>query len=294
MRVSPFFFIAGKKICERVPRFFSYWLAQGIAQIYYLFAAKDKQLVRTNMDVIFGRTLSATKKEQNVKAVFANFAWYLVDFFAFSRVDGAFIKKYISVEGRANLDAVQEQNKGIIILSAHLGNWELGGIVASKVGYPMHVIALPHVHQQVNEFFNNQRGLGEVKIIPLGTAVRRCIKVLKERGIVAFLGDREFGDNGVASRLFGQPVLLPPGPAYFAIKTDACIIPSFMVRERKYYYRLVFEKAISIRKSSGEVKSLEEIIAEYAPVMERYIRDYATQWYMFSQYFQDKALYQQR
>lgn len=285
MRVSVLLYRLGRRLCEILPRRVAYRGAAGIAALYAFFSSRDKKVIRKNMKVIRGTNLSRREEQRLVGEVFINFARYLVDFLSFSMIDGPFIKKYVRIEGEENLRDAHADKKGAIILSAHLGNWELGALMVGMSGYALHVVALPHVSKAVNAFFNGQRKIGKVNIIPLGAAVKRCFRLLKANEMVAFVGDKEFGTNGYPMRMFGKRVLVPPGPAFFALKTGAPIVPSFMVREGTFSYRLVFEVPIRSRDGSGKAYTFEQVMEAYIKVMERYINAYATQWFMFSDYF---------
>lgn len=287
MCVNAFFYKCGRFLCEVLPRRAVYVIAEKVACLQYMCSRRDRRLISRNIEVIFGNTLGPARKRRMVKEVFMNFGRYLVDFLSFSKVNQEFIDRYVKVDGVDNMRQARASNRGTIVLSAHVGNWELGGLIAAAIGYPLHVVALAHNQEEVNNFFNSQRSLARMEVIPLGAAVRRCFKLLKEKKIVAFIGDREFGDNGVPMTLFGKKVLLPPGPAYFALKTDSLIVPTFLVRKDTMSYRLIFEKPIDVVDQEGRQKTVEQVIQEYSAVMEKCIRDYATQWYMFSDYFHE-------
>jgi len=153
--------------------------------------------------------------------------------------------------------------------------------VTCMLGYKLCAIALPHRDRRVDEYFNKQRKRWGLEVIATGMAVKRCYKQLRDGGMIAFLGDREFGDAGRVTELCGQKAFLPRGPAYFSIKAGAYIVPSFFLRENKKFYRLVFEQPISPCREDGSPKSEESLMDEYAQVLERYILRYPSQWYNF-------------
>jgi len=285
MRVSALFYRLARRLCEILPRSAAYRVAEGVASLYAFFSSGDKKAIRKNMKIIRGANLPACQERRFIREVFVNFARYLVDFLSFSSIDESFIRRYVRIEGEENLKDARADKKGVIILTAHLGNWELGGLIAGMRGHPLYAVALPHASETVNAFFNSQREMGNLKVIPLGTAVKRCFKLLKMNEMVAFVGDKEFGTNGYPTRMFGKKVLVPPGPAFFALKTGAAVVPSFMVREETFFYRLVFEAPIYSRDGSGKAYTFEQVMEAYIKVMERYIQAYATQWFMFSDYF---------
>ena len=265
-----------------LPRSCSYFIAGILSSIKFYISRRDRRAVIFNIT-----PLVENKKElsRRAKRVFNNFAFYLVDFLNTSHINREFIKRYVSISGIGNLNSIVGK-KGIIALTAHIGNYELGGSIVSILGYDIHAIAFPHKDRRINDFFNNQRSIFKVKVIPTGRAVVRCIRLLKNKKMVAFLGDRDFASiKGYRVRLCGREALLPKGPSFFALKTDSVIIPSFFVRERKYFYRLIFEPPIFPRYNDGSLKSEKMLIEEQLRILEKYIRRYSDQWYMFQKYW---------
>ncbi|MBD3246492.1 MAG: hypothetical protein GF333_05715 [Candidatus Omnitrophica bacterium] len=271
-------FFLGKIIALSLPRPARYRFAKMCSLLQYRFSRRDRETVRNNLLPVIG----PEERERYTRRVFVNFGYYLADFFTYSRITPAFLKKYVTVEGEANLRQAMARGRGVIALTAHLGNYELGGAVVALRGYPFCAVALPHKVQKVNEFFNAQRKRVGIEVIPTGIAVKRCLKRLREGKIIAFLGDRDFFGGGIATPLCGERAILPKGAAYFAQKTGAAIVPSFFVRDSLYHYRLIFEPPIFTERHMSE----NQILRQFAPVLERYIRAFADQWYMFGPFWE--------
>ncbi|MCM8773329.1 MAG: lysophospholipid acyltransferase family protein [Candidatus Omnitrophica bacterium] len=268
------------------PRSLAYTIASLLSILRYCFAKVDREIVRYNL-------LPIVKDERKVKVytkeIIRNFSYYLVDFFRLQRIDGHFVKKFIKIEGLDYLNEVVFAKKGAIILTAHLGNYELGGALIAYLGYDLgfdiYGVALPHKDKRIDEFFNRKRLLYNLKVIPTGVVVKKCIQILKEGHMVAFLGDRDFTSaKGERVHICGKEAMLPKGPAYFSTKTGAPILPAFFVREKKYFYRLIIEPTIYPNLPDRE-KTMEEVIVEYSKVLEKYIKLYPDQWYMFAKYW---------
>jgi len=274
-----YFFLLGRALALLVPREVCYMVARLAAAAHYKTSRKDWNIIRTNL----AQVVAPGELDQRTKEVFENFAYYLVDFFRYSKIDKKFIEKYVRITGREHLDRCRSQGRGIINLSAHLGNYELGGAVISMLGYSLHAVALPHKDKRTNRFFDKQRGLAGMDVIPSNLAVKKCFSLLKKGEMVGFVGDRIFTDGGVKMRLCGGTAMLPRGAEFFALKTGAYVIPTFLVREEKKYYRLIFEEPIDC--SGGFTEN--EITQKYADVLGKYIRDYPGQWYMFAKFWLD-------
>lgn len=266
-----------------------YKIAVFTSDIHYLFADKDRKAVRENLKAIFpqqsDRWISGIRLRMS-----RNFAKYLVDFFRFSLLDREYIERNIRLKNIYYLDEALSRGKGVIILTAHLGNWELGGVVAALLGYPLWTVALPHKDRRVDDFFNFQRESKGMKVIPLGRAVRQCLNILKENKAIALAGDRDFTAKGMVVDFFGRPTFLPEGPAAFSLKTGASVVPGFMVRNKDDTFTLSFEKALEFSPpSNNKNKDLKERILQCNVIIESYIRKYPDQWYMFRRFWTEEA-----
>lgn len=274
----------GQFIAMNLPVRLAYKVAIFFADLHYAFAFEDRRAVKRNLKAIF-----PDMPDSRIRSIrwnmHRNFAKYLVDFFRFEKIDTQYIKKNIRVKNLDYFDQALAKGRGVIVLTAHLGNWELGGVVIALSGYPFWVVAQPHKHKKVNEFFNFQRESKGIRVIPLGRAVRACLNLLEENKMVALVGDRDFTESGVELDFFGKPTSFPEGPAAFALKTGAVIVPGFMVRNSDDTYDLNIERPIEVEAYSGRNKDTAQVISRYKDIIEDYIRKYPDQWYMFRQFW---------
>ncbi len=284
-------YIIGKFIALRISRKVAYSLAVFISDLHYITSKADRDAVWANLKVIF-----PDKTNEEIRRIrrrmFRNFAKYLVDFFRFSMVDAEYIRKNVKIENIHYFDEALKRKKGVIVLTAHLGNWELGGAVISLSGYPFWVVALSHKNRKVNDFFISQRQSKGIQVIPLGSAVRQCFNLLKENKMVALVGDRDFTEKGIKVDFFGRKTFLPLGPAYLSMKTQAAIITGFMLRNPDDTFTLTLNKPIEFNMEEQSAKNQQDkeeylltIIDTYKVVMEDYIRKYPEQWYMFRRFW---------
>jgi len=276
----------GQFIALNLPLKLGYGIAVFISDLHYIFADKDRETVTENLKAIFPEKPDREIRRLRI-GLFRNFAKYLVDFFRFERIDTEYVNKNIRLENLHNFDEALSKGKGVIVLTAHLGNWELGGVVVALLGYPLWVVALEHKDKRVNKFFNSQRERKGVKVIPLRKAVRACLDFLKVNKMVALVGDRDFTENGIVLNFFGKPALFPEGAAAFSLKTGASIVPGFMLRNKDDSFTLRIEKPIQFIPSGNKDKDLLELIGIYKNIFEDYINKYPDQWYMFRRFWKD-------
>jgi lauroyl/myristoyl acyltransferase len=274
----------GQFIAVTLPLKCAYGLSRIISDIRLSWAREDRRCVTANLKVIFPE-----KSEREIAVLrlgmSRNFAKYLVDFFRFQELTSDYIVKHIVIEGREHFDEALKQGKGVIVLTAHLGNWELGGVVLGLLGYPFWAVALPHKDKRVNDFFNFQRESKGVKVIPFGRAARMCLNLLQNNKMVALVGDRDFTGRGIPVDFFGKPALFPEGPAAFALQTGAPIVPGFMVRKPDDSFLLKIEKTISVEPTGNKQQDILSVTRQFAALFEDYIRRYPDQWYMFKTFW---------
>ncbi len=275
-----FLYKLGQFIALRAPLKTAYKIAVICSDIHYVFANKDRFEINANLKAIFPEK---TKKELSKIRIqiFRNFAKYLVDFLRFEELNTDYIRRKIIIENIHYLDEALKKGKGVVLLSAHIGNWELGGVVLALLGYPLWAVALPHKTKQVNDFFNAQREIKGMRVITFGKAARSCLKLLKENKIIALVGDKDFTkEAGIVVNFFGRASYLPKGPAAFAIKTGSPIIPVFMLRNPGDTFTLKFGEPVNC--DSG---SMERITSECKNVIEELVKKYPEQWYMFKRFW---------
>ncbi|MBN1913442.1 MAG: lysophospholipid acyltransferase family protein [Candidatus Omnitrophica bacterium] len=274
----------GSFIALSLPLKAAYRLAIFISDINYFFAYKDRRAVKENLMSIFPH--KPPREICRIRlSMFRNFAKYLVDFFRFSELGSGYVAKNVRFENAHLLDEGLSKGKGVIIVTAHIGNWELGGVACAILGYPIWAVALPHKHKKVDDFFNAQRENRGLKVIPLGKAARMCLSVLSENKILALVGDRDFNENNLVLDFFGRPTYLPRGPALLALKTGSVIVPGFTLRNQDDTFTVRFDSPIEVDPSGESEKVLRALVNSYKTIIESYISRYPDQWFMFRRYW---------
>jgi KDO2-lipid IV(A) lauroyltransferase len=284
--ISYFFYLIAEALAVSLPLKSAYALATFLSYIYYIFAFRDRRQVTDNLKVIFPE-----KSKKDIAfirfQVFRNFAKYLVDFLRFKKLDANYVKDNVRLINIDNIKEGLNRGKGVILLTAHLGNWELGGMVLSLSGYPFLTVVLPHKSKEVTKFFNEKRESKGLEVLSLGKAAKGCLRALRHNQVIALLGDRDFTEKGRVMDFFGKPALLPFGAAVLSWQTQAAVIPGFMLRNSDDTFSLVIEKPLEFLLSGEREKDLEIIMSQCKAVFEKYIRSYPDQWYMFRRFWKE-------
>lgn len=263
----------------------AYAVAVLLADCHYFLSQQDRLAVEANLKVILGQ--EAVPPEL-VRGVFRNFGKYLVDFFTMTKhMDNDFIKSHVKITNGEYLNEALSKGKGVILVSAHLGNWELAGAVLSRLGYPLSVVALPHQDPRVNDFFNQQRIFFGTTVIPTSAAIRRCLDHARANRCVAILAERDFGTHGIVMDFLGKPTLIPKGAALFSLKTGAPIIPGFFIREANDDFHIIFDKPIYPQEQPAKITDhhLKDVMRQYIDSIQQQIKKHPQQWLMFREFW---------
>jgi lauroyl/myristoyl acyltransferase len=251
-----------------------------IASLSFRMHKPAVQNIRNNFTLVYP---GATNEEltEKTRRLFRNYAEYLVDYGRFSALDrSTLLEKIVRFEGEENLNRALDMKKGLILLTAHLGNWELGGIYFSAYGLKVNVVTLPDEDREINSSRSRYRERYGVKTITVGDSPLSSVSLvnaLMNNEVVAMLIDR-YGDrkDSIAVRFFDGTARFPLGPFMLSRIMGAPIVVAFVIREKDGYKGFVEEPLIV------EHKAMErETLGKVVRMFERYIVKYPEQWYDF-------------
>ena len=183
------------------------------------------------------------------------------------------------VEGWELLEAARARGRGAIIVTGHLGNWELGGSYVAARGIPIDGIARQQANPLFDDFLTDTRERLGMRVVWDGDAVRRTPRALKEGRAVAFLVDQ--GALGLASTyvpFFGRPAKTPRGPAVFALRLGAPVLFGASIRQPDGRFHLTFEP-VPVHDTGDRERDVDAIVAEYTRTLERWVRRYPEQYF---------------
>jgi KDO2-lipid IV(A) lauroyltransferase len=272
-----FLYKIGQFLALSLPLKGAYWLAEKIGAIWFHLNRKAQAKVLENLKVILGQS-EEEKLKPAAREVFVNFAKYLVEFFRLRKLDSRYIKEKIKFKNFKSIEPFR--NKGVILLGAHLGNWELAAAVMTKFGFKLNAIALKHKYRKIDLFFKNQRERHGIKIMSPSVSIRSVFEKLKKGEALAVIGDRNFSSHGIEMDFFNRPTLIPKGPAFFSLKTGCPIICLFPIREKDNSFIFFIEDPIYPPVGGFNEENLKKMNKEILKTIEKYIKKYYTQWLM--------------
>jgi len=193
-------------------------------------------------------------------------------------------KVAFDVSGLEFLDAALRGGRGVIILTAHLGNFLLGGFHLRNLGYRIVYVAKrmnnPRVDEEIQKIYG-MRGTTVIAIRgfrndPAGGL--RIFRALKNGEAVAILNDQDAGPEGYHSRFFGLPTSIPSGPAAFAYRTGATVISTFVTAEQGKV-RIEIQPPIDYSAAKSGEEAAARILDEYSKRLEEKVRQCPDQYF---------------
>ncbi len=269
------YYRVGQAVSRSLPRAAAAALSRALAAGYARFSP-DLPALTANMRAALGSPAEDAAVRGAARRLIVNYADYLVDLFYSDHLDRAAIAGRIRAEGLEHLDRALRSGRGAIVVSAHLGHWEIGAMALSLRGYPVNVIALTHRDRRIDALFLARRAQHGVQTIPLGRP-REALRALERGQIVALNADRPFGDRLVEVPFFGRRLPFPSGYARLSLKAGAPVLPTFFVGDGKGGYVLRIRPPLA---GPGEDGIVRAFIAE----VEAAVRRDPTQWYIFQRF----------
>jgi Kdo2-lipid IVA lauroyltransferase/acyltransferase len=269
-----------------LPRWLMLWLAVLIGNFYWAVMKHDREMVRRNLSRILEDQSSVG---QTVRRLYVRYAKYLVDYTRMDLLEEKHLRRLVQgFEGKEHIDGAIARGKGTLILTAHLGNWEMGGIFLTLMDYSLTVITAPDVEARLHNYRIRLRHEQKIKVVTLDDSLASSLAVLKAlqaNELVALLGDRDLFGKGVPVNFFGQRVFFPIGPALLGYLSEAALIPTFVLMDGENKYRCIAEPPIVLQRSGNRDHDLAENTQRIAAVLEKFIHRYPDQWYTFYDYF---------
>ncbi len=255
----------------------SYWIADRVADLWYAASPATVQNLRHNLKLVPGIPASGVVLGRLSRRIMRNFARMVTEFLYFPRLNLDNISHLVDIESFKRLiPAVGDDS--VILLTGHIGNWELGVAMASMLGLDLYVVVYDHPDHRVARLFRERREEKGLKVMSVREAAREVPAVLSASS-VGIVGDRDFTGWGMEATYFGVPVIVPGAYAGLALTRKKRIIPGFCLRQADGRYRLILEDPPAIE--AGEGTRPEEIVEACLKIFEKSVEKYPDQWYFF-------------
>ncbi|HEX3073001.1 MAG TPA: lysophospholipid acyltransferase family protein [Ignavibacteriales bacterium] len=172
------------------------------------------------------------------------------------------------------------ENKGMIMFTAHFGNWEYGALAAPFVlGRKIYVVTKPQSNSLVSEWMDSSRARFGNEVIHLGLNIRNVYKILTQKQLLGIVGDQRGPKEGPRVKFFGRDAAIYTGAAAMGLKTKSTLLFMLVVRQKDLNYKVEVEEISFDNLPEGNEEQIIEICQRYFAILEKYIRKYPEQWF---------------
>lgn len=254
--------------------------ARSVTALGFFFAKKQRIIALESLSVAFANEKSTNEINRIAKDSFSCMVKSAVELMFLMDKPQA-LKKRIGLVNKEYLDAALLKGNGVILVSAHFGNFPLLLARLSLEGYKTSAIMRPMRDERVEKIFVKKRQKYNVKTIysqPRNVCVDTTIRALRNNEIVFILIDQNFGTGGVFVDFFGQKAATATGPVVLAQRTKAALLPCFIIRQRDDTHRIVLEPELELREGNTPQETVLINIQRLTSIIEIYIRRYPAEW----------------
>ncbi len=266
-------------VIRQLPLAVALWVGRRLGDLSYLLNNKRRGIAYSNLKAAFAKEKDPQELARINRGVFRNLGQNLVEILRFPRLTTRDIEKLVKFENLSRLDEALSKGKGVILLSAHFGNWELSNVAMAAKGYPMNVIAKDQPNTRLNRLLNSYRESKGGKIVTKGMAMRELIRGLGQNQIVGILADEDAKSFGSQINFFNRRCMARQGAFSLALKAGCEVLPGFIIRERGGRHRVVVAPGLELERSGDESKDIQSGLQRFTSVLESYIRRYPEQWF---------------
>jgi Kdo2-lipid IVA lauroyltransferase/acyltransferase len=279
--VQKLFYSILSKCFQIIPLSSALFIGRRLGDIAYSFLRIRRKVVIKNLTMVFSPDKSNKEIKQIAKRTYQNFGMTLIEFIRLPTLTPEYIKKYIRFEGKAHLDAVLQQNRGVVVITGHFDNWELMGAAHTLSNYKVTVYARPLSNTVIDELINGYRTKVGMQVISKPLAARDILTALKANHIMASLIDQDARQHGIFINFFNKPASTFRGPAAFAVRTGVPVMPILISRENKGYHVIHCEPSMIPNPDVNEEDEVLRLTQDATKVLETYIRRYPDQYFWF-------------
>ena len=274
-------FSAGCLAIRIFPRQWIFGFSDALANLAFILFRSFRARSIKNINIALGDNFGGINGREIARRSLRNFFRACVEAAVTLESSADDLRSTIPVSGREYLDAALTKGNGVILLSAHLGNFFLIGTRLAIEGYSIHVLVNQPRDGQFAKLMDNYRSQVRQRTIhakPRRDALKQLYLVLRRNELAMVIADEYRKGNGMRAQLFGRAVLARRGPATLALRTGAAMVPVYMVRQPNDSLRLIIEPELELIRSGKGTGKIRENTLQMTQWLERIVRAYPDQW----------------
>lgn len=268
----------GRRLPLRVAQF----LGRSVGRLAWHVARSERRKALRNIAVAFADWTDARRTDA-IRAMFRHLGMMA---FELAWLPNLRLDSRSKFEGHERLLQIIDSGRGVVIFTAHCGNWEWLSYATGLLGRPVSVLQRERDSPEMNRYITTLRARAGVHTIDRGSvsSARDMIQAIRRGGILAFVIDQNIRTESVRVPFFGRPALTPIGPAKLAVRTEAIVMPAVAERLPDGTHRLQFLEPIECKRDDDPAA----LTARVTTLIEEHIRRVPEQWVWMHDRWRDR------
>ena len=236
-----------------------------------------RRVALRNLRQVFGSEWTEEQIQGTARQTFRNIGKSAVEFLRMASMGEDEMRRKASYDGWEYLEPAVSRGKGIILLSAHFGNWEMMCGRFTLDGHKLNIVARDADDEGVHRLTNAIRGRWGYHIFSRDKDVKAILQALRRNEMLGILSDQNY-TTGIFVPFFGRPAATATGVAALARATGAAVVPVFNIRQPDDTHRITILPAMELEFTEDKEEDLYRMTAQATAVIEEMVRKHPTQW----------------
>src|SRR5207248_7009217 len=191
------------------------------------------------------------------------------------------LRAQLHVEGMEHLEAARARGRGVLVVSAHMGSWEVAAAIWSATVAPVSLFAEELEPRALYDWYRRTRARLGISVLPLTRAgLRQVLQALEQEEMVVTAIDRDILGTGIEVEFFGRPARIPEGPAAIALRKGTPLLPVAVFRLPDDTFQAVGYPPIFAEPTSDHTADVRRVTTELVRRLEELIRAHPDQWHV--------------
>ncbi|HXE08572.1 MAG TPA: lysophospholipid acyltransferase family protein [Acidobacteriaceae bacterium] len=262
-----------------LPRGVARSIGAGVGVTAYRLLGRLRRVGLCNLNLAFPEK-SPKERVQILRRLYRNLGWLLAEFCQMSHYTAENTRSFLRYDGLEHYLAARDRGKGVLIVTGHLGAWELSSYYHSLMGHPMSIVIRRLDNARVDQLVNAIRCLHGNRVLHKDDFARGLLAAMRHGETVGILMDTNMTPpQGLFVPFFGRQACTASGLARVALKTGAAVLPGFMLwEESEQKYVLRFGEEIPLLNTGDDEADALANTARFTAVIEDWVRRYPDQW----------------
>lgn len=267
-------------VMERLPRGLAYALAIVVARCAFLTARGARRALYDNLRVALPNA-SEEELRLTVWRNFRNHSKAYADLMRLPRARVETLRPMLRLQGVENLEAARARGRGVLVVSAHMGSWEVAAAIWSSTFAPVSLFAEELEPRELYDWYRVTRARLGISVLPLTRAgLRQVLQALQAQEMVVTAIDRDILGTGPMLRFFGTETRIPEGPAAIALRYGTPLLPVCVYRLPDDTFQAIGYPPIFAESTGDREKDVRRVTEQLLHCLEQIIVAHPDQWHM--------------